>query len=157
MSKTEKKSGKNINIGYRISKIHTTKFSYTELDEAELSTLFQTPNGLNVNFNITMNINKDTSRVTIDISSELFDTKAKRALVNHTGRTTYFVQGLEQTYNEEMNAYDLPKDLLLQLNSIAYTHARALLSTEISPTCYHEKYFLPVINPQILLEYSDEK
>jgi len=145
------KKEKQLQLGFKIVKIQTTKFSFTDIEENKLVELINDPNGLGININIALNIDSEKSTIAMDVQTDLFNNESKQSLVEHIGRTVYFVDGLEKTYNKEANAYDLPDVLLIQLYSIAYTHSRAMLSNEISPTCYRDKYFLPVINPAALL------
>lgn len=152
MSKKETKKTKSEKIGYRIGKIHSTKFSFEDITDNRVQEIFKSPEQLGVNISVSMTIKKDDESIVIDINSALEDNKQKETLITHTGRTLYYLRGLTETYLPEKDSYNLSSDLLLQLLSIAYTHARALLATEVSPTCYHEKYFLPVIDPRNLLD-----
>lgn len=142
-----------ITLGYRITKILSTKFSFSEIDETILDTLLA-ENGAGININLSTQIDKNKSSITIDVNSTLFNSADNSILVEHTGRTTYFVQGLETTFNDTKNAFDLPNALLVQIYGIAYTHSRALLASDLSSTCYREKYFLPVINPTELIKQN---
>jgi len=151
------KKKKEVDIGYRIIKIHTTNFTSKDIDDKSLQNLFNSLNALGVNVNVSVNINREDSSITMDVATDLFNRETNVKLVEHSGRTVYFIQGLDQTYNKEKNAFDLPGPMLIHLYSIAYTHSRALLATEISPTCYHEKYFLPVIDPAILIQKNNVK
>ena len=63
----------------------------------------------------------------------------------------YKIEGLEQTYVDKKDSFDLPDNLIVQLFSISFTHARALLSIELSPTIYKNRYFLPIIDPTSIL------
>lgn len=143
---------KQIQLGYKITKIQTTKFSFTDIEENKLIKLTNDPKGLGININVSLNIDIKTTTINMDVQTKLFVTESKEPLVEHTGRTVYFIEGLEKIYNKEADAYDFPDALLIQLYGIAYTHSRALLAIEISPTCYRDKYFLPVINPADLLQ-----
>lgn len=146
------KGKQEIHLGYRIDKIQTTKFSFEDLAEEKLNELLNDSKGLGVNVNVSLSINGEKSTITINVLTQLTITETKTNLVEHSGRTVYFVVGLENAYNKEADAYDLPDAFLIQLYGIAYTHSRALLATEIGSTCYRDKYFLPVINPASLLE-----
>lgn len=147
-----KKEPKPINLGYRITKIQTTKFAFEDILESKLNSLLADPDALGLNINVGININKDDSLVTIDVETILTDVDSKINLVTHSARTVFFIENLKNTYNKETNAFDLPNELLAQIYGISYTHARALLSMEISPTVYREKYFLPIINPMNLVK-----
>lgn len=142
-----KKESKQIKLGYRITKIQTTKFAFEDILEGKLNDLLANIDGLGLNINVGIRINQEESLVTIDVETVLIDVSAKINLVTHSARTVFFVENLKSTYNKETNAFDLPNELLVQIYGISYTHARALLSMEISPTVYRDKYFLPVINP----------
>src|SRR5690554_82955 len=152
MNKQDIQKKEKANIGYRIGKIHSIKFSFSDISDKQISTLFTSKDSLGVNIGVAMSIKNEDSSIVFDISSQLIDKLNESILVEHVGRTVYFIRGLEDVYSSEQDAYDLPSEFLLQLLSIAYTHSRALLASEISPTCYHEKYFLPVIDPRDLLD-----
>ncbi len=77
-------------------------------------------------------------------------------LVEHNGRTSFFIQGLEKTKNESNGGFDLPNELLVQIHGIAYSHARALLANDLSSTSFRDKYFLPVVNPEELLKLKNK-
>lgn len=141
------KKQEQVEFGYRIIKIHTTKFTFEDIREEEIDQLFNRTDRLNVTVKTSLNIDTEKSVITIDFVTELIDIENQITLINHSGRTSYLFQGLEKIYNKEKNAYDIPDDIVTQIFGIAYTHARALLATEISPTAYKDKYFLPVVDP----------
>lgn len=141
------KNIEQVEIGFRIVKIHTSKFLFEDLDEELLNELFDAPGALAVNMNTSLNIDKEKSTISLDVGTELVKKETGSVLVGHLGRTSFLIKGLDRVYDKEQDAYNLPDGLLIQLYSIAYTHARALLATEISPTVYKDKYFLPVVNP----------
>lgn len=146
------KKTKKDNLGYRISQIHTLKFAFKDIELDRLNQLFEEQNNLALNTNTSLNIDKEKSIITIDISTNLFDKNNDEILVEHSGRTVYQVKGLGDVYNTKENNFDIPDGFIVQLFSIAYSHARALLATEISPTIYKDKYILPVIDPSSLLK-----
>lgn len=148
MSKVEKK---DLTLGYRITKIQSTKFSFVEINEEILDELFASKKAA-ININLTAHIDALKSTMTIDISSTLFNTIDNEMLVEHNGRTSFFIQGLEKTKNKTNGGFDLPNELLVQIHGIAYSHARALLANELSSTFFRDKYFLPVVNPEDLLK-----
>lgn len=140
-----------VQLGYRVESIKTIQFSFEDISEKELEDLMSDTNGLGININARVNIKMETSSFVLDISSELFNSKTKTPLVKHVGRTSYFLQGISSVVNNDGKSVDLPSDMLVQLYGIAYTHSRALLSVELSPTVYRNKYILPVIDPNVLL------
>lgn len=144
-------------IGYRISKIHSLKFSFKEIEAERIDQIFSKQNALSLNTNTSINIDKEKSSITIDINTFLVDQAKNEVLVEHSGRTVYVLKGLEDIYNKENNNFDFPDGLLIQLFSIAYSHARALLATETSPTIYKDKYVLPVIDPTAFLKDKKSK
>lgn len=150
------KQKEKIEIGYRIIKIHTSKFSFEDLDEKSVEKLFNSTNLLAVNMSTMLNIDKEKSTITIDIGTELKEKDNNLTLIEHSGRTIYRVQGLENVYNTEKDYFDIPDDFLVQIYNLAYSHSRALLATEISPTIFKDKYFLPVINPINLIKQKSK-
>lgn len=144
------------NIGYRISQIHSLKFSFKDIEIERLNQIFETQNALALNTSTSFNIDKEKSTIIIDINTQLVDNEKENVLVEHSGRTVYIVKGLDSVYNEDENNFDLPDGLVIQLFSIAYSHARALLATEISPTIYKDKYMLPVIDPRVFLKKDNK-
>jgi hypothetical protein len=93
--------------------------------------------------------------VKVDIYSRLFAKESDLTLISHVGRTAFDVIGLKGALNEEDQSLDLPTEFLVQILSISFTHARAMLNVEISPTVYRDKFFLPVIDPTKLLPNQD--
>ncbi|MDD3721601.1 MAG: hypothetical protein PHW92_03805 [Lutibacter sp.] len=150
------KQKEKIEIGYRIIKIHTSKFSFEDLDEKSVEKLFNSTNLLAVNMTTMLNIDKEKSTITIDIGTALTEKGNNRTLIEHSGRTIYHVQGLKNVYNKGKDYFDIPDGFLIQLYSLAYSHSRALLATEISPTIFKDKYFLPVINPIDLIKQKSK-
>ena len=150
------KKAKKENLGYRVSQIHSLKFSFKDIEPERLNRIFEAQNALALNTNTSLNIDKDKSTITIDINTILIDNQKEDVLVEHSGRTVYVVKGLDTAYNEDGNNFNLPDGLIIQLFSIAYSHTRALLATEISPTIYKDKYILPIVDPKGFLQ-KDEK
>lgn len=149
------KSKKN-NLGYRISRIHSLKFSFKDIHVDRLNQLFEKQDTLSLNTNTSLDIDKEKSAITIDINTNLIDKEKDEILVEHSGRTVYQINGLDKFYNSEENNFDIPDGLLVQLFSLAYSHARALLATEVSPTIYKDKYILPVVDPTGFLKKEDD-
>ena len=144
---------KKFPTSYKVVKINTTSFSYQEIEEKILLELFSTPEKVGMNINTSLNIDVDKSNISIEIRIAMFDVEDKDTfLIKHSGLTTFYVEGLKSIHNEDKNNYDYPTAQLIQLYSLAYTHSRALLSIEISPTVYKELLFLPVIDPTILVQ-----
>lgn len=152
MDNKNKKNTKEIEFLYKIIKIHTSKFAHNEIDEGKFKSLLEASDELAVSMNLNLNIDNEKSLITVDVTSKLTEKKTDLVLIEHTGRTVYSVKGLEQIHNAENNTFEIPDNLLLQLYSMAYTHARALLAVELSPTMYKEQFFLPVVNPEIFIK-----
>jgi hypothetical protein len=141
---------KGKNIAYRILKIHSTSFSFKEIEEKELEFLFSNGNSsLNISSNI--QFNEEKSSIVIDIKTSLTKKGEKDELISHTGRTSYLIQDLKKYYESDAESYNLPNNFILQILGIAFSHSRALLNTELQSTVYADKFILPVIDPSILL------
>ena len=147
-----KKKKEENNLEYRIKRIHSLKFYFKEIESNRLNSMFEKTDALYLNTKTILNIDDKESSISIDINTELLERKSNEILVEHSGRTVYQIKGLKDIYNETDNVYDIPNEFLIQLYSLAYSHTRALLATEVSPTVYKDKYFLPIINPQDFLK-----
>lgn len=143
---------KKDNLGYRISKIYTLKFSFKEIELDRLDQLFENQNSLAVNTKTSLNIDREKSTISMDINTILIDKNTDEFLVEHSGRTVFEVKGLEDLYVATDDNFDIPDRFITQLFSLAYSHARAILATEISPTIYKDKYILQVIDISQLLK-----
>jgi len=146
---------KKAKLGYRIDKILSTKFSFEDIGESELEQLLKKPKALGININTALEFDNEKSTINFDINTSLFISIDKKKLVEHTGRTSYFVEGLMSTFNNGTDSYDLPDALMLQMAGIAFSHARALLATELNSTVFSNKYFLPVVDPKTLLPQKE--
>lgn len=142
-------------LHYRISKIHTSKFSIVEYSDSEFEELFKKPEDLNFGLKTGIKFEENKKTVTIIVDSVLTHNKNatnSKTIVEHVGKTQYDFSGLDNVYDEKTDSYDLPEKLTLILFTLAYSHARALLSVELSPTPLKDKVFLPIIdNPAVLI------
>jgi len=138
------------NIGYKINRIVTTEFAFKELNN--IDSLFSDNDRLKIDLNVHFNIHEEKNIIVFEIETNLLDTKNNIEIIKHKGKTEFEINNLKNTYLPEEDAYDLPDDLIIQLYSISYTHTRALLSNELSPTIYKNKYFLPIIDPRQIIK-----
>lgn len=136
-----------VQFEYKITKIQTIKFSFEDIEENLINLLFDSKSGLGISINSNYGVNGEDSSIIIDIHTQLLRNEDRKVLVEHIGRTKYRVNGLEKVYDAEADLYNIPDGFFILISSIAFSHARALLSVEISSTCYKDKYFLPIINP----------
>ncbi len=136
-------------LSYRVDKIQTLKFSFHELSEEKVNRLFRGDDSLELN--ITTHLNIEDQLISIEIITLLKASETGKTLVEHNGKTIFKVKGLDQ-YRQGDSQYNLPDDLMQQLFSLAYSHARALVAVEIAPTIYNGRYMLPVIDPHDFLE-----
>lgn len=150
------KNQKQFEIGYRIIKIHSIKFNFEDYSEEVIDKLFNTMDSLGLNLNTSLKIDNDTSIITIDIASKLINNSDNSVIITHTGRTAFHMKGLDKIYNKETDSYDIPDDLTTQLYGLAYTHTRALLASELNPTSFRDKYFLPVIDPSQFVKNKEK-
>lgn len=141
---------KEVQIGYRIKQINTTKFSFEEIVNDEKDVIVF--DSLAININAKLEINKKNSEVTILINSEFSEKKSQTVLIEHSGKTVFEFDDLERLINPDNNNFEIPNNLLVQLYGLSYSHARALLASENSRTVYKDKYFLPVIDPKRFIQ-----
>ena len=139
-------------IGYKVVKINTTKFSFKEIEYQLVDEIFNNKDILAIELEVGLGIEKDKSQIFLEINTTLTDKKTDDILVAHTGKTTYSIQGLDSTYKTGGESFDLPDELVIQLYSLAYSHARALLSVELNSTVFKDKFYLPVIDPSNIIK-----
>jgi len=142
----------NINFSYRATDILTTKFVYNQIDDSALDNLFNNLKDIGFSISTTSNVDIENSKLIIDITTILKDKSNNEMLVEHTARTIYVIENLKEGINSNNEEVDLPTVLLQQMYGIAFSHARALLAVEISPTNFKGKYVLPIIDPALLIK-----
>lgn len=145
------KPQKEFNLGYRIIKIQTTKFEFREIETDDINLIFEQNGFLRIDSGVRIDIDKERETIIFDIESSVIENATELKLISHTGKTTFQVKGLEEVYDTESNSFDFPNEFMIQLYSLSYSHARALLATELSGTMYRDKFFLPVINPSTII------
>lgn len=143
---------KNSKLSYKVKKINTSKFSFVEIEEKDLGNLFLKDDVLNIELDVGMGINKEKSEIFFEISTSLKNKDSNEIIVQHTGKTIFQMNHLEETYNKEHDQFDLPDGLVVQLYALSYSHARALLAVELNNTIYKDKFYLPVIDPTKIIK-----
>lgn len=148
---TEIEQQENTTLRYRISKITTTKFFSIDIDEEEANLIFE-ENQSSLELNVGMGISLEKSEIFLEVSSVLRHRETQEIVIEHVGKTVFSVLGLKNTYREEGQTFDLPDGFVVQLYTLAYSHSRALLTTELSKTVFKDKLFLPVIDPKKIIQ-----
>lgn len=148
---TEIEQQENTTLRYRISKITTTKFFSIDIDEEEANLIFE-ENQSSLELNVGMGISLEKSEIFLEVSSVLRHRETQEIVIEHVGKTVFSVLGLKNTYREEGQTFDLPDGFVVQLYTLAYSHSRALLATELSKTVFKDKLFLPVIDPKKIIQ-----
>jgi len=146
-------SDKAINVSFKVIKIATTGFSFNEPEDTKS---LEDGQELGVNLDVALNIETDSDidqrqLLTVIVTSEFFDKKNKVTLFSHKAKTVFAVEGLEEMDDNvegEDIGYKIPIDLMVMTQSLAFSHARALLATETSNTIYKD-FYLPLIDPAI--------
>lgn len=147
----KKEQQNEFNLGYKVAKIDTTKFSYSDLEEDEVAFLFENEDNLKVNLDVNIGISLERTEIFFEINTSLSNKENGESVITHTGKTTFSIQNLESTFNKDDEKFDLPDGLIVQLYSLSYSHARALLSVELNRTVYKDLFYLPVIDPTKIL------
>lgn len=144
-------NNKEINLGYRIVKIQTTKFEFNEIEEERVNLIFNEGNQLTIDGAVRVDIEKDIETIIFNIETTVTEKNTEKVLIKHIGKTSFKIAGLNSIYNEDSDSFDLPDQFMIQLHSLSYSHARALLATELATTIYRDKFFLPIIDPSIIV------
>ena len=142
---------KEFNLGYKVSKIDTTRFSYNDIDENQVAVLFENEENLKVVLDTNMGVSLEKSEIFFEINTSLLNSENNNNIITHTGKTTFSIINLDSTFDKENENFNLPDAFIVQLYALSYSHARALLSVELNRTVYKDKFYLPVINPQRIL------
>ncbi|MDM1346432.1 hypothetical protein HX017_14225 [Myroides marinus] len=150
MSK-KKEQVKDFDLGYKVSRINTTKFSYNDLEEDFIKNLFENEENLKLLLDVNIGISLEKSEIFFEINTSLSNKNTNENLILHTGKTTFSLQNLSSTFSKENEKFDLPDGLIVQLYALSYSHARALLSIELNRTAYKDIFYLPVIDPTTIL------
>lgn len=142
-------------FAYKINQIQTIKFIYnSEIDVFKAQSLVESSN-LEVQINYNHFVVENESSFRIDIKVKFIDVSDGLELFEYIGRTKFFINGLESL--KTIEGYKIPDSVLIQLFSLSYSHARALLSVELNATVFKDLYFLPVINPVVFLNNQKDK
>lgn len=147
----KKENEKEFNLGYKVTKINTTQFSFSDLEEAKVAYFFENEDNLKVSLDVNMSISLEKSEIFFEIITSLSNSENDESVISHIGKTTFSIQNLENTYNKEVDKFDLPDGFIVQLYALSYSHARALLSVELNRTVYKDLFYLPVIDPTKIL------
>lgn len=147
----KKEKEKEISVAYKVSKINTTKFSYNDLEENQVSDLFENEDNLKFKLDVNLGISLEKSEIFFEIHTTLTNKDTNESMITHTAKTTFSIQNLENTFSKDEETFDLPDGLVVQLYALSYSHARALLAVELSRTVYKDLFYLPVIDPTNIL------
>lgn len=137
---------KKIELRYKISRILTTKFLFFEISPEELSKIGSEEGLVEAKLNLKMNIDKDKGVIDIDVNSKHIIVENKQILFEHTCRTSFSVTNLNEAYDDEKDMFMIPDNLIQSMHALSYSHARALLNHDISPTMYKDRFMLPIID-----------
>ena len=139
-------------FAYKVAKINTVYFEYKDMSAQELNVLESVPDNLKIGIDVEWQIYREKSKIEIDIVSKLVRGSDRLTLFQHTGKTVFGFINLDYFYNNEKGIYDIPNDFVNELNALAYAHSRALLSVELQPTVYRDRFFLPVISADLFIK-----
>ncbi|WP_121966539.1 hypothetical protein [Myroides sp. N17-2] len=146
---------KDIVLGYKITKIQSTKFEFKEIEEEKIKVVFFDNESLRVDMGVQIQVDNEKSIVTIHIETNVVEKETEDSLIKHTGITSFIINGLDEMLNKEDDSYDFPPEFLVQLYSLSHSHARALLASKLSSTVYRDKFFLPIVDPKKVFGLED--
>ena len=141
----EAKKNTTVELLYRVCEIRTLKFVFGEFEDGMIDTLLSDNDNFKMNLSINLEIKADKNQICIDIMTDL--SHASETLINHTARTVFEVLKLNEIFDTKTEMYQIPDPLLVSTHGLAFSHARALLATEMARTNFKNKFFLPIIDP----------
>ena len=143
---------KEIELEYKVKSISTSKFVIADIPREELEVLFDQVGKLEFRLNVKGEINKKESTLSVVMNTFLYRKDNKEdILIEHSADTTFLVKGLTESYIEDKGMFNIPDSFLMATHAIAFSHARALLSVNLSSTNYNGLYNLPILNPADLI------
>ena len=153
-----KKETKDIELGYRIKAISTRKLILNEFSNERID---EALNNDELGFKVAVrrDISPDKRLVNIDILSEFVFLDDMETIINHVARTSFEFEGLDNLdseVSEGIVGMTMPDDAFIQIHSLAYTHARALLYSKLSDSYLSDKIILPVIDSATFLNIFKE-
>lgn len=147
---TAKEENTNVELAYGIIQIKTKELSIHEPD----TFVFEHVDVIGkVNFNIDVGMDF-TAEISFEIITEFIDNTTQEKLVSHVGLTKYSIINTESIISKEDKTLHMPDKLMVMFYSMAHTHARALLATELKTTIFKDKLFIPIIDPSAILKYK---
>jgi len=155
MNKDKAEAG--FSIGYRINQIQTMQFAFKEFEQDEIKQIFSDESKLSLTIDSKVEISKEKSTISFTITTELiYAGEEDIILIKHIGKTVYGIKDLQSLDENSQENFALPEELMIQLFALSYTHCRALIAVEISPTVYKEYFMLPVIDPTDFLKVNGD-
>ncbi len=145
------KNKTEVQFGYKVAKINTTQFSFTDMDEEAANLIFENDEQLKTDLSVSINFHLEKSEISFEIKTSIQLLSTNEILISHSGKTVYSVDQLEKAYNKKLNQFLLPDALIVQLYAIAFSHTRALLAVELNGTIYRDRFLLPIIDPRQIL------
>jgi len=139
-----------IELAYGITQIKTKSIAIQEPDGYALD-------DIDVIGQVGLEINVETDftvDITFEIASDFIDKKTGEKLVAHIGITKYKLVHAEAIISKEDMTLKMPDQLMVTLYSMAHTHARALLATELKNTIFKDQLFIPIIDPKSILNHK---
>lgn len=145
------KNKTEVQFGYKVAKINTTQFSFTDMDEEAANLIFENDEQFRTDISVNINFHLEKSEISFEIKTSIQLLSTNEILISHSGKTVYSVDQLEKAYNKKLNQFLLPDALIVQIYGIAFSHTRALLAVELNGTIYRDKFLLPIIDPRQIL------
>lgn len=140
MKKKQAKTKKEIEINYRIKRIKDIAFSIDE-DGAETTDKFR----FNLAQDTKIDFKKNEFRLTLTF--KLYSLKTNKVVISISTINLFEVLDLVSFKNIKNTDFpvDLPRNFIITVFGLSYTHTRALLSKNLEGTKFNE-LFLPVVD-----------
>lgn len=136
-------------LSFKMSEALITKLNYSVLESATMITEKKLdPNALVFKYNIDIGVSFEelTEQITVALHISALDDKGMHTYFEAETLSVYGILNFEQLLTKEKKHYQIPRNMLLSLISIAISTSRGLLIGAINqpPLNYA---ILPIINP----------
>ncbi|TWP29356.1 hypothetical protein ETU08_07600 [Apibacter muscae] len=139
-------------LGYKVDNIYTSFFQLKDLKKEEVKELFTIKDRLELTIRIAFIADYNNGTMNVGVVIMLTDREKHESVLHHVVNTTFGILGLNTILDTETQELKIPKEMMLSLLSISFSHARAVSITSLGNTPLNGYFVLPVVGVNTLKE-----
>ncbi|MBE8715289.1 hypothetical protein [Sphingobacterium hungaricum] len=146
-----KKTRKETKIAYRVIEIKNLKFSVNAEDNLDFDKI--DVDGT-VKYFMTEML-EGRAEFSFDVITTVVSRLTGNKIIEHSGRTRFEVVNLKNSDSKTNGVSEdvkIPNQLIASMYGLSHSHARALLAVSLQNTDYQDKFFIPIVDPNLILE-----